>query len=142
IEQARGAATALTGPHQSFVEFPGSPHGVIFNTPVNGGQDLNCGVQVMLGFLRDPTAPLDTRCLAALAPVAFSCPDWYPQQLLGNSDRGENPIASPSDDDNLAAPAAPDWPAVLRNLRRLPLDHQTNSLREPTTPLAAPPPPS
>src|SRR5678815_5984784 len=72
IEQARGAATALTRPHQSFVEFPGSPHGVIFSTPVGNGSDLNCGLQVMLGFLNAPTAPLDTRCLAALTPVAFS----------------------------------------------------------------------
>jgi len=121
IEQARGAAIALAGPHQSFVEFPFSPHGVIFNTPVNGGQDLNCGMQVMLGFLHDPTAPLDARCLATLDPVAFSWPYGYPEELLGTSDMWENPIAGPSDDDNLAAPAAPDWPAILRNLRRLPL---------------------
>jgi pimeloyl-ACP methyl ester carboxylesterase len=121
IEQARGAVTALAGAHQSFVEFPGSPHGVIFNTPVNGGLDLNCGVQVMLGFLNNPTAPLDTRCLAELDPVAFSWPDGYPQAFLGTSDMWENPIANQYDDD-LAAPApAPDWPVVLRNLRRSPL---------------------
>lgn len=76
----------------------------------------------MLGFLKDPTAPLDTRCLSALTPVAFSWPAEYPVALFGTSDMWENPIASESDDDNLAAPEpAPNWEAVLRNLRRLPL---------------------
>jgi len=41
----------------------------------------------------------------------------------------ENPIASESDDDNLAAPApAPNWEAVLRNLRRSPLGSPASSL--------------
>ena len=129
IEQARRAATALTRPHQSFVEFPWSPHGVIFSTPVNDNLGQSCGLRVMLGFLKDPTAPLDTRCLSALTPVAFSWPAVYPEALFGTSDMWENPIASESDDDNLAAPEpAPNWEAVLRNLRRLPLASQASSL--------------
>jgi pimeloyl-ACP methyl ester carboxylesterase len=121
VESARLAATAFTAPHQSFVEFPGAPHGVIFTTPVTDATQPPCGLQAMLAFLTDPTAPPSLACQSRIKPLAFS---WDPQllaALFGTTDAWENPIgpaAGPSPDEAAAAPEHPDWDAVIAEARR------------------------
>jgi pimeloyl-ACP methyl ester carboxylesterase len=65
------AKTAFSGPHQMFVTVPRAPHGVIGNSPVTDQAAPDCGITLLTEFLADPTAELDTKCLADVAPLAF-----------------------------------------------------------------------
>ena len=59
----------LHGPHQTFVLVPHTTHGVIDGSPTADGRD--CGRQLFLEFLADPTAPLDAGCAADRLPLDF-----------------------------------------------------------------------
>jgi len=120
IESARLAATAFTAPHQSFVEFPGAPHGVIFTTPVTDSTQPPCGLQAMLAFLANPTAPPALACQRDIQPLAFAWDSYLLEALFGTDDAWENPItpAGPSPDEAAAAPEHPDWDAVIAQARR------------------------
>ena len=120
VESARLAATAFTAPHQSFVEFPGAPHGVIFTTPVTDSTQPPCGLQAMLAFLANPTAPPALACQRDIQPLAFAWDPYLLEALFGTDDAWENPItpAGPSPDEAAAAPERPDWDAVIAQARR------------------------
>lgn len=90
-EEARTVALALHGPHQSFVTLEGAAHGAAFGSPVNAPGSKPCGETMMLGFLADPTAPIDTTCLADLAPVTFTQDPAVAELLFGVPDLWENP---------------------------------------------------
>ncbi|MCB9746706.1 MAG: alpha/beta fold hydrolase, partial [Alphaproteobacteria bacterium] len=59
-------ADHLDGPHQTYVSFPYSAHGVSFDSQVAEGEP--CGLQLMLQFLEDPEAELDTSCVDETLP--------------------------------------------------------------------------
>lgn len=91
LEVAAVAAEHFTGPHQTSVIVPGSPHGVAFQSPVRTAGADTCGLQIIWSFLADPTGTPDTGCLAELAPVPFSFPAETNQLYLGTDDLWENP---------------------------------------------------
>lgn len=62
---------ALTGPHQTFVTVPLSPHGVISQSLVDPIDEPACGLTIMMSFLAEPTAPPDTSCIDDIAPIPF-----------------------------------------------------------------------
>jgi pimeloyl-ACP methyl ester carboxylesterase len=121
IETARLAATAFTMSYQSFVEFPGAPHGVIFTTPVTDPTQPPCALQTMLAFLANPNAPPALFCQSAVLPLGFA---WDPELLValfGTTDAWENPITSAAGrapSRAAAAPERPDWDAVIAEIRR------------------------
>jgi pimeloyl-ACP methyl ester carboxylesterase len=56
-------ATAARFPNGTYVEFPGLGHGAVF---AHG-----CPTSIFLAFIADPTAPVDTSCVATMGP-----PEW------------------------------------------------------------------
>lgn len=69
ISIQNGARTAFTGLHQTFVAIPRGSHGVLLNSPIVG--DVPCGTSLVVAFLTNPTAPLDTSCVDRVAPLKF-----------------------------------------------------------------------
>jgi pimeloyl-ACP methyl ester carboxylesterase len=90
IEMSRTVGAHFRGPHQTFVEFLNAPHGVYENTAVRTPGALPCGTQVILGFLGDPTAAPDTRCMAHLKPLDFHGSTELAQAAFGTADLWEN----------------------------------------------------
>lgn len=115
LETAQVTADHLTAPHQTFVAVPFSPHGVIFESPVKTAGAPPCGLQMMHGFLADPTAPIDTACLDDLVPVEFTVSPEVAEFFFGTQDIWENAPTLQSG----AAPARPDWNAVAATARRM-----------------------
>ncbi|MEX1368095.1 MAG: alpha/beta fold hydrolase [Nannocystaceae bacterium] len=68
VETARAAGDHYGGPYQHFVELPGVTHAVIANSFTSDGALLPCGLTLMLGFVDDPTAPLDDACVDLVEP--------------------------------------------------------------------------
>ncbi|MEM1414363.1 MAG: alpha/beta hydrolase [Myxococcota bacterium] len=60
---ARSLVEALTGPNHRYIEMPRATH-VVANT--------GCGRNLVIAFLRDPFAELNTDCLEQLDPIDFS----------------------------------------------------------------------
>lgn len=112
IASAKALADRLTGPHQTFVTVPFCPHGVAFESAVKTVIAPTCGLQMMTGFVADPTQPIDTTCLADLVPVTFAEKPAVIQALFGTSDMWENttPLADKK-------PAVIDWRAVVQMAR-------------------------
>jgi hypothetical protein len=65
-----GAKAAFTRANQTFVTMPGASHGVILNSKVSWGRPP-CGTELVVGFLDNPSAPLDLTCVDRVAKVAF-----------------------------------------------------------------------
>ena len=64
-EQSKHAADSLS--HSTFVKFPGLGHGAVFATP-------ECPEIVFRAFLADPTATVDTSCVASMGPPNWAVP--------------------------------------------------------------------
>jgi pimeloyl-ACP methyl ester carboxylesterase len=112
IEKAKAVADNLAAPHQTFVSVPFSPHGAAFESPVKTANKPTCGTQMIMSFMADPTAALDTSCLGDLKPVAFTEDPAIVQALFGTSDMWEN--GQP-----IIAPKSPkiDWTRVVAMIR-------------------------
>ncbi len=92
MAMAKPSGDYYVGANQTFVEVPYSPHGVIFSSLstvaeeeyMSGSPDYlthTCGFMMMEGFIIDPSQPIDTSCLQALAPLDFG-PDNYMEMAL------------------------------------------------------------
>lgn len=66
---ASSMADGFTGAHQHFLEFPTASHAVVFGTPLAG--DADCGVELVTGFMADPTASPDATCMGGVLPLDF-----------------------------------------------------------------------
>lgn len=90
FEKARLIEDHLRGPGQTAVAVPYSPHGVATSSPVLTPGAPPCGLQMMTGFLADPTAPVDTSCLDDLVPIQFTDSPEAVLDLFGTGDMWEN----------------------------------------------------
>lgn len=70
---AWGAATTSNLSNSSFVEFPGLGHGTSIAA--------DCPLSITFAFLNDPTAPVDTGCVADMAPIDFKIPGEVAAQV-------------------------------------------------------------
>jgi len=82
---AEAAGAHFTGERQVFVALPRSPHGVLGGSPINPMGET-CGMQLVLDFVADPTAPLDTSCKDQVLPLNFGGASWLSQALFGTGD--------------------------------------------------------
>ena len=64
-EQSKHASETLS--HSTFVEFPGLGHGAVFARP-------ECPEIIFRAFLADPTAKVDTSCVAGMGPPKWVVP--------------------------------------------------------------------
>jgi pimeloyl-ACP methyl ester carboxylesterase len=69
---ARTIAARLSGSHQRYIEIPGASHSVVAQGALVGDTTTTCGRELILQFVRDPRATLDTSCLARTIPHAFA----------------------------------------------------------------------
>ncbi|MEL6179525.1 MAG: alpha/beta fold hydrolase [Myxococcota bacterium] len=89
IAIAAPAADIFEGPFQHFVAIPEAAHATLtLQAPTRDGQ--SCGFAISLGFLADPTQPLDLSCLDQLAPVTFDDPRGYSTAFFGTDNLWEN----------------------------------------------------
>jgi pimeloyl-ACP methyl ester carboxylesterase len=79
------------GANQYFVEIPNASHVVVASSPIADPGVAGCGLQVVLGFLANPSQPPDTSCIAALAPLDYGSPPAKWLATLGIADLWENP---------------------------------------------------
>ena len=71
LEIATNARINLSGPHQYFIEVPYANHGVVSSSPVKTLFANDCGMQIMMDYIKDPLIEPDTSCLDDLKPVDF-----------------------------------------------------------------------
>ncbi|WP_437660715.1 alpha/beta hydrolase [Sorangium sp. So ce1182] len=76
----------FTGPNQTLVMLPRAPHVLESPTDLMGG---SCDMDLMLQFLADPEAPLDTSCTEEVLPLDFSVPPDLSAAYLGTQDAWE-----------------------------------------------------
>jgi pimeloyl-ACP methyl ester carboxylesterase len=81
---ARRLRDHYKGANQTWVEVPSAGHMVMEGTPIPGNDD--CGRKVVLGFLDDPNAAVDTSCISQVVPPLFDGVPALNQILLGVSD--------------------------------------------------------
>jgi len=90
-----------TGAHQTFVEFPYAPHGVLASSlTADGEMELmmgsvdyllsTCGFLMFEAFVTDPKIPLDMGCISELAPLDYGTSSYLSMglamYLLGTDD--------------------------------------------------------
>jgi pimeloyl-ACP methyl ester carboxylesterase len=94
IDQARIAKENLNGPNQYFVEVPNAIHKVCWKqaSPVKSIFAPDCGMQIMLDYIKDPLSEPDTSCLDDLVPINFRGNPLLALLLFGTLDIWENGI--------------------------------------------------
>lgn len=115
IGTAQAIKDQLKGPSQTFVSVEYCPHGVLFESPVVFPGTPPCGMQMMLGFMADPAAPIDTACLADLKPVDFVEDPAVVQEFFGAPNMWENMMPAAL---IKQPPASIDWKALTEAARR------------------------
>lgn len=70
LRKARLAKPHFTKPNQHWVEVPSASHTVIGSSPLPEGG--SCGTRMFMSFMENPTAPLDTSCVAKVVPLDFT----------------------------------------------------------------------
>jgi pimeloyl-ACP methyl ester carboxylesterase len=89
--KALALAEHFTGPSQHFVSFSHACHGVTGSSPYpTDDGTADCGNELMLAFLIDPTAPLDTSCVDQTLPITFDPDPELVEAVLGTADAYEN----------------------------------------------------
>lgn len=95
---ALAVADHFDGPLQHWASFPYSGHNVTFGSPRAGDSEfMDCGIELAVAFMQDPTGDLDLSCVDQTLPLDFSGRDWAPF-LTGTEDFFENVPASPPAD--------------------------------------------
>jgi pimeloyl-ACP methyl ester carboxylesterase len=91
-----GAMGAFHGANQTFVTIPNATHGVIAESPTT--TSTPCGATMMIGFVTNPTAPIDTSCIATVLPPTFTS-SRATMDFFGTSDLwGDGPSVVPRDE--------------------------------------------
>ncbi|MDK1288408.1 alpha/beta hydrolase [Pseudoalteromonas umbrosa] len=73
----------FTNINQRYIEFPETPHAVIFESPANTASGNNCGVDVMQSFLNNIWQQPNTDCIAKLEGLNFNLSTIESQVLFG-----------------------------------------------------------
>jgi pimeloyl-ACP methyl ester carboxylesterase len=133
LAMAQPAGDHYVGAHQTFVAVDYAAHGVLFASHTNasvqammqGSYDYMfeiCGYRMFEGFVADPTAPIDTTCLADLYPLEFSAQSpmnqYLSSYLLGTEDMYEGGVTRTARPDRppFALNPVAGWP--LRPIQR------------------------
>lgn len=88
LRKAREVKSHFTGPNQHWVEIPTATHTVIGSSTTS--EKRSCGTRIMMNFIENPTAALDTSCISTVVPIDFvGTRKEYNGALLGTSDAWE-----------------------------------------------------
>ena len=83
-------ADHFKGAHQWFITVPRAAHAVTISTPVTDPDDIQCGMQLLLDFLADPTTEPDRSCLADIPAEQFVGDPEVNRLVFGTPDLWEN----------------------------------------------------
>ncbi|MBX3222995.1 MAG: alpha/beta hydrolase [Labilithrix sp.] len=95
----------FAGPKQTFVTVPNANHSVVSQSPmrpdIGSTEQRSCGFELLLSFLANPEAPIDTSCTTKIAPIEFARPADEVAYLFGTSEmwlgaRRESDVQPPS----------------------------------------------
>ncbi len=92
LRKARAARDRLNRANQTWVEIPSATHTVIASSPfVNAiGERRSCGTAVMMSFIENPRAPVDTSCVSKVERLSWGLTNTsITLSLLGRSDAWE-----------------------------------------------------
>jgi pimeloyl-ACP methyl ester carboxylesterase len=88
LSKAREVKPHFTREHQHWVEIPTATHTTIVSSATTARR--SCGTLMMMGFIENPTAPLDTSCLQMVVPIDFTLPSLNNNRaLFGRDDAWE-----------------------------------------------------
>lgn len=73
----------FAGPHQHFVVVETGSHNVLMQSRMASDPNRQCGVELLLSFLADPTGPLDERCTEDLLAPSFAPSEAFLQAVFG-----------------------------------------------------------
>ncbi|MFO0749821.1 MAG: alpha/beta fold hydrolase [Myxococcota bacterium] len=68
---ARPLGQHFTAPHQRYIEIVGGAHSLMTQGQLMSDPTSTCGRELLLQFVQDPKAELDTACLADTLPLGF-----------------------------------------------------------------------
>lgn len=90
-EQAVRLSEALKGPHQHYVVFPYSAHGVLSDSWMPGyTQEPTCGMQLLAQFIENPRGELDLSCVEAAIGPDFAPGEELSRIIFGEPDLWDN----------------------------------------------------
>ena len=76
----------LNGPNQTFLLFPNAAHNITSGTPVSDDpEETHCGRSLMIEFLKNPNATLDTSCMDQVLSNNFEGNTDLAQEVFGVS---------------------------------------------------------
>lgn len=90
----------FTGPNQTFVRLPRTSH-TVFESPTSqtAPQGGSCALELLLQFIADPEAGLDTSCTETIPPLDFRVDPGLSGLFLGTEDAwGEGDLPAPPED--------------------------------------------
>jgi pimeloyl-ACP methyl ester carboxylesterase len=91
-EKALGYRDRYAGPHQTWVDFPTATHTTLSSSAFidEVGELRSCGTRLMMAFVTDPEAELDTSCVELVEPLDFELTEVdYNRALFGTRDAWE-----------------------------------------------------
>ncbi len=107
----------LNGPNQTFLLFPTAAHNITSGTPVSDDpEETHCGRHLMVEFLKNPDAPLDTSCMDQVLFNDFEGNTDLAQEVFGVSHLWENGVSYSSERKTPISRADADY--VRAELRR------------------------
>ncbi|WP_437477877.1 alpha/beta fold hydrolase [Sorangium sp. So ce1014] len=121
-------ASHLQGPNQTFVMLPRAPHGLESPTDVMGG---SCDLDLLLQFLADPEAPLDTSCTEEVLPLDFSVAPGVSAAYLGTEDAWEG---DPGAERRASRAPSPEQERTIARVREALRDARRRALLRPLLP--------
>jgi pimeloyl-ACP methyl ester carboxylesterase len=116
--QARLIAETFTEPTQHYVEIPDAPHAIVSTSPVADPEAPTCGLQLLAGFVDDPTAPLRDACLEDLVRLEVAGTPARAMDLFGVPDFWENQSAAPAPTGRYRHLTRAQWRRILRRFAR------------------------
>ncbi|WP_044241069.1 alpha/beta fold hydrolase [Chondromyces apiculatus] len=93
LEVGQAIAGRYQGAHQTLVTLDPAVRGLGFGTggaQAARGEAQACAMSMWLGFLKDPTAPVDASCTRSLSPISFGGSQGLAKTIFGTADLWDN----------------------------------------------------
>lgn len=86
LRKARPMRDHFTKPHQTWVEIPTASHTAFGSSTTKEGR--SCGTKMIMAFLENPTAAVDTSCIGDIIPLDFQATKLtaYNNAFFGSND--------------------------------------------------------
>lgn len=90
LDPVAAAMTELSGHDQHFLLFPTGRHGLMFESPVDEDYETQCGFEIVMKYIKDPSAAPDASCIEDVLALDFAGNPEYVEAIMGVPDPWEN----------------------------------------------------